>query len=217
MHIRLLEDLLLLPIGQGSRSHHCQLFSYLFGINRGSILIQYWMNSPFRFQSVAVSLRSIRISSSWALSCSPSLSVRLLLEKDNDDITRSQLFHRKNALWWRNFAQVSTFSVRRTSGRQCAVTMEPQRRAAISSRGTVDRIDNWLTVLPTYSIPNSARHLYWAFYGYMEYTQFPLAVGNAGPDQNRASNTVVEYAIEVRYRLNLPDSQPTSSSLVNSS
>ncbi|KAF8384315.1 spe-41 [Pristionchus pacificus] len=46
------------------------------------------------------------------------------------------------------------------------------------------------------SIPNSARHLYWAFYGYMEYTQFPLAVGNAGPEQNRASNTVVEYAIE---------------------
>ncbi|GMS79597.1 hypothetical protein PENTCL1PPCAC_1772, partial [Pristionchus entomophagus] len=45
-------------------------------------------------------------------------------------------------------------------------------------------------------ITNAVRHLYWAFYGYMEYTTFPIAVGNAGPDQKPTTNTVIEGAIE---------------------
>ncbi|GMR58317.1 hypothetical protein PMAYCL1PPCAC_28512, partial [Pristionchus mayeri] len=46
------------------------------------------------------------------------------------------------------------------------------------------------------SIENAVRHLYWAFYGYMEYTQFPHEVGNAGADQKMVKNKLIEYAIE---------------------
>ncbi|GMT10202.1 hypothetical protein PFISCL1PPCAC_1499, partial [Pristionchus fissidentatus] len=46
------------------------------------------------------------------------------------------------------------------------------------------------------SIPNAFRHLYWAFYGYMEYSSYPMEVGNAGPDQAPVQNTVLAMATE---------------------
>lgn len=59
-----------------------------YWLQEGSILTQYCLNPPFRSRSDVVSLRSIHIFSSWALSCSPSLSVRLVKINDHDDITK---------------------------------------------------------------------------------------------------------------------------------